>query len=89
MKISSGRLANTARSSPGSSSSSEEETIEVAHLIHKRKRSSPEKKSTTTSGANFEKIASTKTTHSAPEGAKQSRPELNKTAPDLPQAFLL
>ena len=83
VKILSSRPVNKALSSLGSSPSSEEEAVEAAHLIHKRKRSSPEKKSSTTFGANFEKIASAKTTHSAPEDAKQSRLEQSKPAPRL------
>ena len=85
VKIPSGRLAGTIHSSPDSSPSSEEENTEAtpAPLIHKRKRSSPVKRSSTTSGANSEKIASTKTAPSIPENTGQSRPDQNRPAPKL------
>ena len=71
MKVPSGRTTRKTSPSSNSSSSSEEEATPI---IHKRKRSSPKKKTSTTSGANFEKLVTSKATSSTPENVVQSIP---------------
>ena len=57
VKVSSGRTARRRSPSSNTPSSSEED---AAPLTHKRKRSSPEKKTSITSGADSEKLVTSK-----------------------------